>query len=74
MTKQPSPMVESFTEPAWSARLTSYFAGLEWTWSSLLLLIWGTGTMVCFFVGAVRIICFQRLLKQAQPAPAELQQ
>lgn len=73
-TTDSAPLMESSNEPGWFARLASYFAGLEWTWSSLALLIWGTGTMVCFFVGAVRIIRFQKLLKHVQPAPAELQQ
>lgn len=74
ITSSPSPTVKSSDEPAWSARLTPHFAGLEWTWSSLLLLIWVTGTLVCFFVSATRVIRFHKLLQQAHPASEELQQ
>jgi beta-lactamase regulating signal transducer with metallopeptidase domain len=73
-TRHSTPLVESSSKPTWSERLSSHFAGLEWNWSSLLLLIWGMGTLVCFFVSATRIIRFHKLLQQAQPASVELQQ
>ncbi|QDU51276.1 M56 family metallopeptidase [Gimesia panareensis] len=69
-----APPGEVTTQPAWSERLISYFAGQKWSFASFAFLIWGVGTVVCFLTGTVRILRFQKLLKHVQPASAELQQ
>ncbi|QDV19168.1 Methicillin resistance mecR1 protein [Gimesia panareensis] len=69
-----APPGEVTTQPAWSERLRSYFAGLEWNFASFAFLIWGVGTVVCFLTGTIRILRFRKLLKHVQPASAELQQ
>ncbi|QDT28422.1 Regulatory protein BlaR1 [Gimesia panareensis] len=69
-----APPGEVTTQPTWSERLISYFAGQKWRFASFAFLIWGVGTVVCFLTGTIRILRFRKLLKHVQPASAELQQ
>lgn len=56
----------------WMPGFLSWNRLREMSFLTALLLTWGTGSIVCFLLAAIRILRFQNLLRLTQPASVEL--